>query len=287
LEQPSYSEDPAPLLVVLAGLASAAEVAQDGAPELARSRAWAALDAALARDHLSRPYRIVRLKVLNALVAQTRYRLAWRERMRLARTSVFGIGRRLTRALDLRLQDLGLTESAGDLHYLDITEVRGVLNGTLPTTNLAAIARERRSRFAAFASSPAPPDRFETIGPAGPAPTRHAAPAPQDVMRGTAVYGGVVRARCRVILDPRLDPPGSGEIIVARSTDPGWVPLMLGAAGLLVEHGSLLSHSAIVARELGLPTIVGLAGATSALSSGELIEMDGSSGYVRRVGSVA
>jgi pyruvate,water dikinase len=252
-----------------------------------RRRAWATISRFLARDgHATRASRAVRVTVLRALVRQTRYRLAWRERMRYCRTHVFAIGRRLSRALDRRLMQLGLTERSGDVHYLDIAEIRGCLRGTLSATDLAELARQRRACFTAFAAGPPPPHRFETVGPPGATSIRTLpaaqSPTPVEDLHGTGVWGGIVRARCRVIRDPQVDAAEPGEIIVAQSTDPGWVPLMLGAAGLLVENGSLLSHSAIVARELGLPTIVGIRDLTARLSSGELIEMDGARGTVRR-----
>jgi pyruvate,water dikinase len=74
-----------------------------------------------------------------------------------------------------------------------------------------------------------------------------------------------------------------GEILVAERTDPGWVMIFPAAAGLLVERGSLLSHSAIVARELGLPTIVSICGLTRWLADGDWVEMDGSSGLVTKI----
>ncbi len=72
----------------------------------------------------------------------------------------------------------------------------------------------------------------------------------------------------------------SGEILVAARTDPGWVFLFPAAAALLVERGSPLSHSAIVARELGLPAIVNIPGLTALLRTGDLVELDGRSGAV-------
>jgi pyruvate,water dikinase len=64
-------------------------------------------------------------------------------------------------------------------------------------------------------------------------------------------------------------------------TDPGWVFLMVPAGGLVVERGSILSHTAIIGRELGIPTVVGVADATSLIADGQLLEIDGSSGVVR------
>jgi pyruvate,water dikinase len=85
------------------------------------------------------------------------------------------------------------------------------------------------------------------------------------------------------VTDPRAVELKTGEILVAERTDPGWVMLFPAASGLLVERGSLLSHSAIVAREMGLPAIVSLPDVTRWLRDGDWVEMNGSTGVVRRI----
>ncbi len=72
-----------------------------------------------------------------------------------------------------------------------------------------------------------------------------------------------------------------GGFSIARETDPGWLPLMLNATGLVVERGSMVSHTAITGRMLGIPTVVAVPGATSEISDGDEIEIDGRSGTVR------
>jgi pyruvate,water dikinase len=76
-----------------------------------------------------------------------------------------------------------------------------------------------------------------------------------------------------------------GDILVAERTDPGWIMLFPCAAGLLVERGSLLSHSAIVAREMGIPAIVSVDGVTRWLSDGDWVELNGSTGVVVKIPS--
>jgi pyruvate,water dikinase len=93
----------------------------------------------------------------------------------------------------------------------------------------------------------------------------------------------VVRGRARVVTDPKTAEVQAGEILVAERTDPGWILLFAGAVGVVVERGSVLSHSAIVARELGIPAVVSVAGLTSWLTTGDLIEVNGSSGVVTRI----
>jgi pyruvate,water dikinase len=92
-----------------------------------------------------------------------------------------------------------------------------------------------------------------------------------------------VRACVRLVRDPQRADLRPGEIIVTERTDPGWVMVFPAAAGLLIERGSLLSHSAIVARELGVPTIVSLPGVTRWLHDGDTVEMDGGTGRVTRL----
>jgi pyruvate,water dikinase len=91
----------------------------------------------------------------------------------------------------------------------------------------------------------------------------------------------------RIVRDPHAATLRRGEILVAEFTDPGWVMLFSRAAGLLVERGSLLSHSAIVAREMGIPAIVSLPGVMSWLKDGEYVELNGATGRVTRLGKTA
>jgi rifampicin phosphotransferase len=81
-----------------------------------------------------------------------------------------------------------------------------------------------------------------------------------------------------VIEDPRRAGAVAGSIVVARATDPGWLPVFLAASGIVVEHGGVLSHSAIVARELGLPAVVGVRDLLTLVRSGEWLEIDGATG---------
>ena len=87
---------------------------------------------------------------------------------------------------------------------------------------------------------------------------------------------GIVTAQARVVLDPtgaRLEP---GEVLVAPSTDPGWTPLFLTAGGLVMEMGGSMSHDAVVAREYGIPAVVGVPSATERITTGQRITVDGS-----------
>jgi rifampicin phosphotransferase len=100
-------------------------------------------------------------------------------------------------------------------------------------------------------------------------------------LRGIGCSAGRVRGRARVVLQPEQHLHIRGEILVAPMTDPGWVFLMVPASGLIVERGSVLSHTAIIGRELGIPTVVAVPEATSRITDGQLIELDGAAGIIR------
>ncbi len=101
------------------------------------------------------------------------------------------------------------------------------------------------------------------------------------VLTGKAGGRGVARGRARIVLDPAaafdLEP---GEVLVAPLTDPAWTPLFLPAAAVVVNVGALLSHAIIVSRELAIPCVVALEGATDIIPNGALVEVDGTAGTV-------
>jgi rifampicin phosphotransferase len=109
-----------------------------------------------------------------------------------------------------------------------------------------------------------------------------AAGATTSEVKGAAGSPGVARGRARVVRDAYADDPTEpGEVLVAPITDPGWLPLFVGVVGVVAEMGGELSHTMIVSRDLGIPAVVGAVGATTAIRTGDLIEVDGSSGVVR------
>ena len=102
-----------------------------------------------------------------------------------------------------------------------------------------------------------------------------------DVLTGIAGSPGVIEGRARVIMDPA--DPGAlepGEIMIAPNTDPGWTPLFMTAGGVVVNVGGQISHAIIVSRELGLPCVASVEGATDRIPDGALIEVDGNNGTV-------
>ena len=112
---------------------------------------------------------------------------------------------------------------------------------------------------------------------------RGEAPGVEERRQGLGCCPGIVRGPVRLITDPLRADLERGSILVAEHTDPGWILVFPSATGILVERGSLLSHAAIVARELGIPTVVSIPGLTAWLKDGDWVEIDGSAGGVRRI----
>jgi pyruvate,water dikinase len=103
-------------------------------------------------------------------------------------------------------------------------------------------------------------------------------------MRGLPASAGVVEGRARVVLrEDEMDTLLPGEVLVVHTTDVGWTPLFLVAAGVVTELGGPLSHAAVVAREFGVPSVVNVEGATRAIRTGDRLRVDGDRGVVERV----
>ena len=178
-----------------------------------------------------------------------------------------------------------------DIFYLEIDEVWDFIRGRAVTTDLQSLATLRRRDFDAFRREveKQPADRFETFGLPYHRNRYRGRPQPAAVgedglLRGIGCCPGVVTGPVKVLRSPSEDARLDGEILVAERTDPGWVPLYPGVSGLLIERGSILSHSAIVAREMGIPTIVGIPGLVGTLATGDVVTMDGAAGTVAQSG---
>jgi pyruvate,water dikinase len=282
LESVTLHDDPTPLLRAVATLAS--RQGSGAAVERPADRLRAESRRRIADALASHP---IRRGVFHYVLAQAKRRVRDRENLRLERTRLFGRVRRIFLEIGRRLHELGLLDDARDVFYLEVDEVLAFADGRATTTDLRGLAGLRTREFQAFADGPVPDDRFETRGSVYYAHDfRRSHPRVAeagDERKGLGCSPGVVRAPVRVVSDPTTVDPGHGAILVAEHTDPGWIIVFPSALGVLVERGSLLSHAAIVARELGIPAVVSLPGLTRWLKDGDVVEMDGSSGVVRRV----
>jgi phosphohistidine swiveling domain-containing protein len=270
LESIPLGEDPNSLLQAIAASAARGHVAE----HKAKDPDWRALF----------PKAPVKRRVAKTLVDWTKARVRDRENLRFERTRIFGYTRRVFLALGREFAARGLLAAPRDIFFLTKDEILGAVEGNGLSGDLRSLAALRKAEHEASARRPDPPERIDLRGPAiapvwtDPVTERDTATSRQ----GTGCSAGRVTARARVIRDPRTEALSPGEILVARHTDPGWIAVFSNASAIVVERGSLLSHSAIVARELGIPCVVGLKGATSWVEDGEKLSVDGATGLVER-----
>ncbi|MEV4083629.1 PEP-utilizing enzyme, partial [Nonomuraea fuscirosea] len=174
------------------------------------------------------------------------------------------------------LADRGRLERADDIMFLTLEEARAAARDTdhreVAAMRRAEYVRELRRRTVPGALLSDGTD-LEALAPAE--------PAPDGVLTGMSGAAGQATGRARVIRDPagaRIEP---GEILVAPTTDPGWTPLFMTAAGLVTETGSPVAHGPTVAREYGIPAVICVRDATHEIRTGQLITIDGAAGTVR------
>jgi pyruvate,water dikinase len=231
----------------------------------------------------------VRRAILFWVMRQARKRVSNRENLRFERTRLFGTVRRLVLEAGRRLHAVGQLENARDIFYLELREILAFSDGTATTTDLRPLAALRKKEFAGYSERTAPAERFETRGAVYHAQTYTSskpvseAEAGGEERHGIGCCPGVVRGTICVVRDPKNARLTSGCILVADHTDPGWIMLFPSASGLLVERGSLLSHSAIVSRELGIPAVISIPGLLDWLGDGDEVELNGATGTVRRL----
>lgn len=168
----------------------------------------------------------------------------------------------------------GVLDHADDIMFLDLGEMSAALE-QVPHRELVS---ERKAVHERELARRHVPSVLLSDG------TDLEAAAPPDdlgsAITGTGVSPGRATGRVRVVRDPRSAHVEPGEILVAPTTDPGWTPLFLSAAGLVGETGSAIAHGPTVAREHGLPAVVGVRSVTEQLTTGQLITIDGAAGTV-------
>jgi phosphohistidine swiveling domain-containing protein len=211
-------------------------------------------------------------------LAALRQAVARREALRLERTRLFGMYRAAYRQLGQRLVAAGALAAPLDVFWLTESEIAEAARISGP--QWVALAAARQAEFAGYRAAPAPAGR--QVEPARPVAAPQAELPADGCLRGTGCYPGQVAGEVVVITDPAQAEVGAvrGRIVAALRTDPGWAALFPGCRAVLIERGSALSHSVILLRELGIPTIINVPGLTQHLHSGQVVQIDGRTGTV-------
>ncbi|MFC7243859.1 PEP/pyruvate-binding domain-containing protein [Catellatospora aurea] len=216
----------------------------------------------------------LRGKVVRTMLGRARMLAGVRELPKYYMVRIIAACRQQVALVGAELAKEGRLRQADDVFFLDLAEARAALSGTdqrdLVEARRRAYDEELRRRHIprVLLSDGTEPQAKPTAGSA------------DGALVGTPASAGRVTGTARVILDPvgaHLEP---GEILVAPSTDPGWTPLFLTAGGLVMEMGGANSHGAVVAREYGIPAVVGVPDATHLIATGQQIAVDGAAGTI-------
>ena len=185
--------------------------------------------------------------------------------------------RRVLLAMGKELVARGILERPDEIFLLRYEETRE-LSGALDPSHLTGLIKERRAEFERNRRLSPPYELGMKRSPK----TTPAAREGKGLLRGNGASTGVAKGPARVVLDPsRLPELRPGEILVCQKVRPYYTPFLAMAAGLVTDEGSLLSHGANLAREYGIPAVLGIDGATRCIRTGEILAVDGSAGTVR------
>jgi pyruvate,water dikinase len=265
-----WSEDPTHLLGAIANYLHLADdaLAPDAQFEQGARDAEAMMVTLLGRVH--GPRRIL----LRFFLGRARALMGSRELPKFTLIlRIFTPLRELLRPVGEELAALGRLERPDDVYFLTVAEARAAIDGSDTHATVAA----HRAAFVREQGRRRIPRVLLSDGTDAEVALVEVIPGS---LRGSPASPGAVTGKARVIHSPRGAQLQPGEILVAPSTDPGWTPLFLTAGGLVMEMGGMMSHGAVVAREYGIPAVVGVANVTERIATGDTITVDGSSGVV-------
>jgi len=277
MEQPNLRHTPWILLKMIQDYARTditAEQIKSSEKELRRKA-----DDKLAEELKRHPFRYL---LLRKMLKDMRTYIRNRENSRYCRSELYGFSKNIFMGIGEYFASQGILDSKEDIVHLHMHEIFGYIDGTGVTENLRALVEIRKKEYEENQKYETPP-QFATFGPIreNVLTLNKNTGSGQNVLRGIGSSSGKVRGIAKIMLSPDASEELGGDVIlVARETDPGWLFIMLASKGIVVERGSMLSHTAITGRKFGIPTVVSVPMATSLIPDGAEIEIDGTSGTV-------
>ena len=210
--------------------------------------------------------------------------IAGREKSRLNRSRIYGIVRLIFDTMGERFAKSGLIEKPGDIYYLTVEEAFSMAD---TPKDMKSVVTDRKDAYSIFKRLPA---YTRLIFEDKEFDKRHTSvnsykkKNAENVLQGVPCSGSIAEGEALVISSPDDAHDVKDKILVTKMTDPGWVFLLATAKGVISEKGSLLSHTAIISRELNIPSVVGVEKLTDTIKTGDMIRMDGGSGRIEIIG---
>jgi pyruvate,water dikinase len=275
LSRPRWRDDPAMLLSVVLGSISGGE---SGDHRRRHAAMAAAADETIERVVSEVPW--PRRWIVRRLLRVMRAGLGLREHPKYLLVQILERAREVAQAAGRNLAQAGTLDRPDDVWFVTWDEL--VLAGEGRATRRETVT-SRRATFA-IDQKRHPPLVLASDGEIPAASDREDLPA--GAIGGIGASAGAVEGPARVVLDPAAEVLHAGEILIAPFTDPGWTPLFTHAAGLVTEVGGLMTHGSVIARELGIPAVVGATGVTTRIHTGDRVRVDGDHGYVQVIAPV-
>jgi phosphohistidine swiveling domain-containing protein len=274
ISRPRWREDPSGLLATVRANLELGEKGEHRAHLRRMEREATAAAERLERRADRGRFGPVRRRVVRQLITTFRGYIQTREYPKQGTAYLFTAWRGVCLEAGERLVAEGRLARPEDVWFLRKDELLAALDGAPVTADIDA----RRDEFERQAAMDAPP--VLTSEGEAPSPRVERDDVPAGAFVGTGVSGGVVEGVARVVRDPSAETVEKGEILIAPSSDPGWTPLFLNAAGMVVEVGGRMSHGALVAREYGIPAVASVPGVTRQVRTGQRVRVDGTRGIV-------
>jgi pyruvate,water dikinase len=275
LGTPRWVEDPTHILGVLTNYLRLSD--QRLTPDAQFARGAAAAEAAINELTQAQRRGPIRAACVRLGLRRARQLISYRESPKFLLVTALARARQHIGEVGRALTASGVLSSADEVFFLNFGEAEQALAGS--GEDFRAVVAARRDDYERELRRRVLPQILLSNG-TEPTPAGTPRDPPDGAIAGTPASSGTVTGVARTVLEPNGAHLEPGEILVAPSTDPGWTPLFLTAAGLVMEMGGANAHGAMVAREYGIPAVVGVPDATHKITTGERIAVDGSAGTV-------
>ena len=277
LGQPRWREAPESIMQTLQSyLKISDDLAPDVLFERGAQRAEEAIDI-LAKAARSQSAGWLKEKLARGAGRRVRALMGAREAPKFYAIRVMGLVRAELLSIGEEFAKAGIIENSDDLVFLHIRELDALAHHE--QRDWKALIAERRSRYQREANRKQIPRVLVSDGRAF-YEGLGADSDTGDVITGSPVSPGVAEGNVHIVFDPHKSQLAPGEILVCPGTDPAWTPLFMAAGGLITEVGGMMTHGSVVAREYGIPAVVGVHQATTRLKDGQRIRLDGTAGKI-------
>ena len=275
LGRPRWRENPAQIMQIVQNYTRITDPTQ--APDAVFSRGAAAAEAAIAQIAAEIHHPIKR-RLARFFASRMRALAGLREFPKFMLIRIMSMVRESMLTSGRELVEAGVLDQADDIFFLHYPQLQALARGELG--DWRGWASQNRRAYDRELLRKQIPRILLSDGTAFYAGMAASGADEAGVLTGSPVSPGVVEGVVHVVFDPRTAQLAPGEILVCPGTDPAWTPLFLSAGGLVMEVGGLMTHGSVVAREYGIPAVVGVHQATQRLKTGQRVRVDGSAGRV-------